>query len=80
MIDDENPEDYDDPLDESPFLSTQDVTALMGVSRQTIVNWRKRGLLTAYKKGLGRAVVFLKADVDELMARADSIKEINNEQ
>jgi excisionase family DNA binding protein len=76
VIDGENPGDYDDPFDESPFLSTQDVMALMGVSRQTIVNWRKRGILPAYKKGLGRAVVFLKSDVDELMALADSVKEI----
>jgi excisionase family DNA binding protein len=76
VIDGENPGDYDDPLDESPFLSTQDVMALMGVSRQTVVNWRKRGTLTAYKKGLGRGVVFLKSDIDDLMALADSVKEI----
>lgn len=76
MIDDENPGDYDDPLDESPFLSTQDVMALMGVSRQTVVNWRKRGIITAYNKGLGRTIVFLKSDVDDLLARADSVKEI----
>lgn len=37
------------PLSDSPFLSTKDVQKIFGVSRQTINDWRKSGLLPSIK-------------------------------
>jgi hypothetical protein len=35
--------------EESPFLSTKDVQKIFNVSRQTINDWRKSGLLSSFK-------------------------------
>jgi len=37
------------PAGESPFLSTKEVQKIFNVSRQTINNWRKSGLLSSIK-------------------------------
>ena len=36
-------------VSDSPFLSTKDVQRIFGVSRQTINDWRKSGLLSSIK-------------------------------
>jgi len=37
------------PFGESPFLSTREVQKIFSVSRQTINDWRKSGLLSSIK-------------------------------
>lgn len=76
MIDDDLDEEYYDPPNETPLMTTEEVTALMGVSRQTIYNWRKKGLLTAYRVGIGRNVAFSRADIQALLDQTKVIERI----
>lgn len=75
-IDDELYEPYDPPPAEEALLTTADVMAQFQVSRGTVHNWRKRGLLTAYQVGFGNKVRFKRADIIALVEQSKSLTRI----
>lgn len=79
MIDANFEGEYDDSPFDPTWMSIQEVTELLGVTRQTLYNWRKQGTLPAYRIGTGRAVRYKRSDVEQLCAYARSPRRIDNE-
>lgn len=52
---------------EGKFLTINEVCKTMGVSRQTVNNWRKAGLIKAHS--INGRVVFSEADIKALPAK-----------
>ncbi len=75
-IDDEFFESYDPPPTEEEVMTTAEVIAELGVSRATLYNWRKRGILTAYRVGFNQQVRYKRADVLALAEQASTLKRI----
>lgn len=76
MIDDNFEGAYDEVPFDSSWMTIQEVTELLGVTRQTLHNWRKQGLLPAYRFGMGRAVRFKRSDIEQIRAQALSPRRI----
>lgn len=72
-IDDEFYEPYDPPPTEDNLMTTAEVMETFKVSRATLHNWRKRGILTAYRVGFNNTVRFKR---DEIIALAQQNKQI----
>lgn len=75
-IDDEFFEPYDPPPTEENVMTTAEVMAELGVSRATLHNWRKRGILTAYRVGFNQQVRFKRADVLALAEQSNTLTRI----
>lgn len=65
---------FEGAYDEAPFdaswMTMREVTELLGVTRQTLLNWRKQGILPAYRFGAGRTVHYKRSDIEEFRAQA----------
>lgn len=70
MIDDDFEDAYDEPPFDSSWMTTQEVTELLGVTRQTLYNWRKQGTLPAYRFGTSFAVRYKRSDIEQIRAQA----------
>lgn len=76
MIDGNNAPAYDEsPAEDDPWLTTSEVMGLLNVSRQTLLNWRKKGRLRAYRVGL-RSILYKQSELAELISLVNSVKRI----
>jgi excisionase family DNA binding protein len=53
--------------DNETFLTVDETCELLGISRQALDGYVKRGQLKRYERKLGRRVFFKKVDVEGLM-------------
>lgn len=76
-IDDSDFESYDPPATEDETLLTiAEAMKTFNVSRSTLYQWRKQGILPAYKLGLGNSVRYKKSEIDRLLNQANQLKRI----
>lgn len=76
MIDDDYVEPYDSPPEEEALLTQKEAVEIFGVSRQTFTKWRDQGLIPTYRVGVGRAIGFKRADIEELSNTLKQIRRI----
>lgn len=53
--------------DQAAFLSTKDAAAYLGVSKDALRGYRRRGLVRAYRIRGSRLIRFKRADLDALL-------------
>lgn len=59
--------EYDDGIEEADFLTREEAVALLGVAKQTLANWQKKGIITPYTIGVGRPkLLFKTSEIYEL--------------
>lgn len=55
------------------FLTTQEACNQLGVSRETLNNYVKKGRISRFKKGIGRTAYYKKIDIDRLSELREDI-------
>lgn len=62
-------------IDGETFLDTTETCSALGVSRETLNRYVKRGLLRRYKRGLSRTAYYKEAEVDNLARKRFEMRE-----
>jgi excisionase family DNA binding protein len=75
-FDDIENEFYDPSPPDQEVMTVTEVMEALGISRATLHNWRKRGLLVAYQIGFSRKVRFKRAEVMAFAAQAAELTRI----
>lgn len=75
MIDDYEDEAYDSAPQEEELMTLAQAATFLGVTRQTLVRWRKKGILVAYVTPLGY-VRLKKSDVLKAKEEVNSLQRI----
>ena len=60
------------------FLTADETTKAIGISRETLNRYVKQGLIPKFKKGLSRTTYFKKDDIDELIRQRSTMRETKN--
>lgn len=76
MIDEILDDDYDEQPTKDEWLTTAEVMDLLNVSRQTLLTWRAKNKVTAYRVGVTRGVLYKKSELEDLITEAKSIRRI----
>jgi len=61
-----------DNLLKSEWYKTGEIASMLGVTRQAVITWIKRGQLKAFK--VGKSYRVLKEDLEEFLRRANDSK------